>query len=173
MVVTIDVDEVVDVDGCSVEIAAVGGIVKVVVNPPEPVEVQALRTSNAAIATPTRNGGRVSPPKQIDMSMDSLVAPKSRQPLQPYASKESRAPWFSHRESSHHPSKGRPSTADATTLSSRCQQPSNRQQADLDGIEQHRTSRRSRRTLSAECQQPFQKPSSSVAGIGLRRGKRR
>ncbi len=65
MVAATDVDVLVEVGGF-VEPDIVGGIDGVVVDSPEPVEVQAAKAINAAIATPTRNGGRVRPPDPID-----------------------------------------------------------------------------------------------------------
>ncbi len=64
MVAATDVDVLVEVGGF-VEPDVVGGD-EVVVDPPEPVEVQAAKAVNAARATPARNGGRARPPDPID-----------------------------------------------------------------------------------------------------------
>ena len=69
----IDVDVLVDGAGTSVDVDdewlvvdVVGGIDDVDIESSESAEVQALKISNAATVTPTRNGGRVGPPELID-----------------------------------------------------------------------------------------------------------
>jgi hypothetical protein len=75
VVAAIDVDVLVEVDDEAVEVDVVGGINEVVVDSPEPVEVQALKTSSAEMATPATHGGRVRPPIPIDQRRELKSLP--------------------------------------------------------------------------------------------------
>jgi hypothetical protein len=130
-----------------------GGLDDVDVESSESAEVQALKTSNAATVTPTRNGGRVGPPNLIDHNRRLTGYPQNPlQPFQPYASKEARAARF--RVVSHLLTHLRGSLLRLTRQACQepCQKPSNRWR-DRSGRNRNISApERSRATLSAECQ---------------------
>jgi hypothetical protein len=134
VVIAKDVDVLVDVEGGLVEPDAAGSteldvvdeVVKVVVDSPEPVDVQAPRTR--ARPRQARTGSPLRPPNPIDRRRGLKWLPPF--PVAPRTLRIGRDGCRGDLQepSSRHPPKGRRPTADATALSNRCQQPSNEEQ---------------------------------------------